>query len=303
MGTPNIHKLFNIFTPTPNKDVDLVLSSGGARGLAHIGAILALEERGYCIHSVAGASMGALIGGIYATGHLAEYRKWMRTIDRRKIFSLTDFSLGINHIVKGDHIIDTIKQFVPDTNIETLPIPFGAIATDYNSGREVIFSHGSLFQAIRASISIPTFFRPVEMGHRLLIDGGITNPLPLNRVKRNKKHLLVAVNVSGHDYEGQAQLRRMAKKHDNANFSPRSLLNHFLPQDSSSGDNYVTLISRTMSIMINRNARMALQMTPPDILIDLPMARYNTFDFQKSERLIRLGYKKTIEAIEKYEAE
>lgn len=141
------------------------------------------------------------------------------------------------------------------------------------------------------------------MGHRLLIDGGITNPLPLNRVKRNKKHLLVAVNVSGHDYEGQAQLRRMAKKHDNANFSPRSLLNHFLPQDTSSGDNYVTLISRTMSIMINRNARMALQMTPPDILIDLPMARYNTFDFQKSERLIRLGYKKTIEAIEKYEAE
>lgn len=261
METPNIHKLFNIFTPTPNKDVDLVLSSGGARGLAHIGAILALEERGYCIHSVAGASMGALIGGIYATGHLAEYRKWMRTIDRRKIFSLTDFSLGINHIVKGDRIIDAIKQFVPDTNIEALPIPFRAIATDYNSGREVIFSHGSLFQAIRASISIPTFFRPVEMGHRLLIDGGITNPLPLNRVKRNKKHLLVAVNVSGHDYEGQAQLRRMAKKHDNANFSPRSLLNHFLPQDSSSGDNYVTLISRTMSIMINRNARMALQMT------------------------------------------
>ena len=114
METPNIHKLFNIFTPTPNKDVDLVLSSGGARGLAHIGAILALEERGYCIHSVAGASMGALIGGIYATGHLAEYRKWMRTIDRRKIFSLTDFSLGINHIVKGDRIIDAIKQFVPD---------------------------------------------------------------------------------------------------------------------------------------------------------------------------------------------
>ena len=83
METPNIHKLFNIFTPTPNKDVDLVLSSGGARGLAHIGAILALEERGYCIHSVAGASMGALIGGIYATGHLAEFRKWMRTIDLR----------------------------------------------------------------------------------------------------------------------------------------------------------------------------------------------------------------------------
>lgn len=164
METPNFHKLFNIFTPTPNKDVDLVLSSGGARGLAHIGAILALEERGYCIHSVAGASMGALIGGIYATGHLAEFRKWMRTIDRRKILSLTDFSLGINHIVKGDRIIEAIKQFVPDSTIETLPIPFRAIATDYTAGEKSSSPTAASSKPFAPPYLSPPFSAPLRWG-------------------------------------------------------------------------------------------------------------------------------------------
>ncbi len=121
------------------KDVALVLSSGGARGLVHIGVIEELEEQGYHISSIAGASMGALIGGVYAAGKLAEFREWMKGIDKRKMVELTDFSLSINHLVKGNRIIDAIKEIVPDTPIENLPIPYCAVATDWETGREVTF--------------------------------------------------------------------------------------------------------------------------------------------------------------------
>ena len=164
------------------KDVALVLSSGGARGLAHIGAIEELLERGYNIRSIAGTSMGALVAGMYATGHLDRFKEWMETIDRKKIFSLTDFSLSFDHLVKGRRIITALKEIVPDVRIEDLPIPYAAVATDWESGHEVVFTQGSLYDAIRASISLPAFLSPVKTGNKTLIDGGITNPLPLNRV-------------------------------------------------------------------------------------------------------------------------
>ena len=108
------------------KDVALALSSGGARGLAHIGAIEELESNGYHITSIAGCSMGALIGGVYAAGKLEEFREWMKTIDRKKMLELSDFSFSINHLVKGNRIIEAIMDFVPDIAIEELPIPYCA---------------------------------------------------------------------------------------------------------------------------------------------------------------------------------
>ena len=128
-----------------SKDVALVLSSGGARGLAHIGAIQELEAQGYRITSVAGCSMGALIAGVYATGKLDTFREWMKTVNKKKMLELTDFSLSINHLVKGNRIIEAIMEFVPDVPIEELPIPYCAVATDWNTGREVVFRKGSLF--------------------------------------------------------------------------------------------------------------------------------------------------------------
>ena len=181
----------------------MALSSGGARGLAHIGAIEELEAQGYHISSIAGCSMGALIGGVYAAGKLNEFREWMKTIDRKKMLGLIDFSLSLNHLVKGTRIIEAIMEFVPDVNIEDLPIPYCAVATDLKAGREVMFRKGSLFQAIRASISLPSFYEPVRSNDMVLIDGGIINPLPLNRVKRQPEDILVGVDVSGHDYKAQ----------------------------------------------------------------------------------------------------
>ena len=152
-----LEKLLQLWDKPEKKDVALVLSSGGARGLTHIGAIEMLEEQGYHITSIAGCSMGALVGGVYAAGKLNEFREWMKGIDRKKMLELTDFSLSLNHFVKGDRIIEAIMEFVPDMAIEDLPVPYCAVATDWVSGREVVFRTGSLFEAIRASISLPCF--------------------------------------------------------------------------------------------------------------------------------------------------
>lgn len=280
------------------KEVALVLSTGGARGLAHIGAIDELLASGYHIHSVAGTSMGALVGGMFAAGRLDDYRQWMETVDKKKIFQLTDFSLSLNHIVKGDRIIQAMKDVVPDINIEDLPIPYCAIATDAVSGTEVVFTRGSLYEAIRASISLPLFFDPVRQGDQVLVDGGLVNPLPLNRVKRSKHDLLVAINVSGHDYRGQVELRRIVKEQQNERSKMMQLLNRIMPDDADM--NYYTLLNRSISIMINRNAQQALKITPPDILVDIPMKRYSTFDFDKMERISAIGRNKTRAAIDKF---
>ena len=264
------------------KEVALVLSTGGARGLAHIGAIDELLDHDYHIHSVAGTSMGALIGGMYAAGKLDDFREWMLTIDRKKIIKLLDFSLSQHHIVKGERIIEAMKSVVPDMRIEDLEIPYCAIATDAVSGTEVVFTHGSLYEAIRASISLPLFFSPVRLDDKILIDGGLINPLPLNRVKRQKGDLLVAVNVSGHDYRGQVELRKMIREQQNEKSRFMSLINKFLPDDA--GMNYYTL----------------LKLTPPDILVDIPMNRYDTFDFDKMERLAAIGRTKTHRAIDRF---
>ena len=284
------------------KDVALVLSSGGARGLAHIGAIEELEAQGYRITSIAGCSMGALIGGVYAAGKLEEFREWMKTIDRKKMFGLTDFSLSLNHIVKGTRIIEAIMEFVPDMPIEKLPIPYCCVATDWKAGHEVVISSGSLFEAIRASISLPSFYEPVHRDGMILIDGGVVNPIPLNRVQRHDGDLLVGVDVSGHDYE--AQWERVHKhierlKHDKS--LKGKLLDRLIPDNIDF--NYYTLLSRTSSLMIRQNSLLMAQLMHPDILVDIQMNHYGSFDYDKSEKLIAVGRQMTQQAIEEYNAE
>lgn len=178
------------------KRVALVLSGGGPRGFAYIGAIEELESRGYKITSIAGTSIGSLIGGVYAAGKLNDVKQWLYSLDVWNMFSLIDFSLSMNHLVKGDRIISALKDIVPQINIEDLNIPYKAVATDLYTGEEVVFSSGDLFSAIRASISIPTLFKPVEYNDSLLIDGAMSNCLPINRVERTPGDILVAFDVN-----------------------------------------------------------------------------------------------------------
>ena len=179
-----------------SKTVALALASGGPRGFAYIGAIEELQSRGYEITSIAGTSAGALVGGIYAAGGLQAFKEWLFGLDPIKVMSLMDFSLSKNYLVKGEKVMDAIKQRVPEVNIEDLPIPFTAVATDLYTGEEVLFREGPLFEAIRASISIPSMFKPVKWKGRTLVDGGMVNTFPLNRVQRTPGDILVGFNVN-----------------------------------------------------------------------------------------------------------
>ena len=282
------------------KNIALVLSSGGARGLAHIGVIEELESQGYFITSIAGCSMGALIGGVYAAGKLNEFREWMKTVDRKKMLELTDFSLSLNHIVKGKRIIEAIMEFVPDVAIEDLPIPYCAVATDLKDGREVVFTQGSLFEAIRASISLPSFYEPVQRDGMILIDGGVINPIPLNRVSRRPGDILVGVDVSGYDYKSQwEEMHRLTEWQKKDKSLKAKILDKLIPDNLEF--NYYTVLSRTSSLMIRQNSVLMAKLTNPDMLIDIQMSRYGSFDYDKSEKIIAIGHQKASQAITKFE--
>lgn len=296
------------------KDVALVLSSGGPRGFAYIGAIEELEKRGYNITSIAGTSIGSLIGGIYAAGKLAEIKDWLFSLDAWKVFTLMDISISTNHLVKGDKVIEAMKEIVPEVNIEDLRIPYCAVASDLFTGEEIIFDKGELFRAIRASISIPSLFRPVKYGTRTLIDGGIVNTMPLDRVARNGHDLLVGFNVNDVDVEGinkalaeEARLEQQREdeekaiadeteavldsiRHDrNISFIDKvklagahghRIISHAFTtkekgdSDLEIGENYYSILSRTFSLMNHVNTKVAIERFRPDIVVNMPFDSY-----------------------------
>lgn len=176
--------------------VALVLGSGGARGTAHIGVIRELQKQGYEICSISGTSMGALIGGIYASGKLDEYESWLCSLSKIDMFNLVDFTLSTNGIIKADKVLKEIQKFIPDQKIEELSIKYAAVVTDFKQKKEVVITEGSLFEAIRTSISIPFVITPVLKSDTIFVDGGVLNPVPTNRVVRHKDDILIAVNVN-----------------------------------------------------------------------------------------------------------
>ena len=283
------------------KKIALVLSGGGARGLAHIGAIETLESHGYEITSIAGCSMGALIGGMYAAGKLPEVKDWVLALDRRKVLSLVDFSLSLTHLVKGDRVMEALKEIVPDVNIEDLPIPYTAVATDWNSGKEVVFDHGSLYDAIRASISIPLFLNPVRREDMLLVDGGLVNSLPLNRVVRHSGDLLFGINVSTHDYQGELLMQQFVERKLLSKSMPAAVMNRIMKHFEGININYVTLLMCTIAIMLEQNTRQQILISRPDLVVQVPMKRYGVFDFDKAAAILQIGKHKTSRALRRFE--
>lgn len=305
-----------------NKNVALVLGSGGARGLAHIGAIEALEERGYTISSIAGCSMGAIIAGMYAAGQLQEAKEWFLRVDKQLILRMMDINLlSSNSLVKGERIIKELEKVVPDRPIEELNIPCSIVASDMMNTEEVVFRNGSLFEAVRASISIPLFFKPVQIDNRLLIDGGILNPLPLHVVERTEGDILVAMDISGKDampmdteYEPidvdgriaaieakgfdvpdglEAQLRQLGKRID--------AIRQRRAKDLGRNVSFVSLLDRMSDMQIQQNTLLALRLTPPDVHAVMRQYAYNTFDFDKAEEIIADGKQLMTDALIKYE--
>jgi NTE family protein len=177
--------------------VSLVLGSGGARGLAHIGVIRWLESNGFAIRSVAGSSMGALIGGIYAAGELDAFEHWVRALTQTDVLRLLDVAWSPSGLFKGERVMETLKGLIGDRNIEDLPITFTAVASDVEAQKEVWLNRGPLFDAIRASIAVPTVFTPFEINGRQLLDGGLVNPIPIAPTQSDGTDLTIAVDVAG----------------------------------------------------------------------------------------------------------
>ena len=255
------------------KEVALVCSSGSSRGLTQIGAIDALIERGYHIHSVAGCSIGAIIGGLYAAGKLEELKSFFREMNMRQMFRLSDFSVGREYLIKGSKLLDTFGSMIPDYRIEDLPTPLALIATDIRTGREQVFREGNLATLIRASFSLPVILRPVEYQDMLLVDGGVTNPLPLNRVDRKDGDILVALNVSAPIDTGK----------DAPSQLPFSLLD------------------RVSDIMLVQNSELIKQLCPPDMEMQIAINDLGTYDYDKADELIALGHELMTREIDRYE--
>jgi NTE family protein len=187
-----------------SKKVALVLGSGGARGYAHIGVIEELEARGYEIGCVAGCSMGAVVGGIYAAGKLREYREWTESLDYLDVLRLLDVSFRLGAI-RGEKVFGKIHDLIGEIDIEDLAIPYTAVATDLTNQQEIWFQEGCLHKAMRASAAIPSLFTPVTQGNRMLVDGGLLNPLPIVPVVASHCDLIIAVNLNSQN-QNQYQL-------------------------------------------------------------------------------------------------
>lgn len=324
-----------------NKDVALVLSSGGPRGWAYIGAIEELISRGYNITSIAGTSIGSLVGGIYAAGKLEDLKEWLFTLNAWKVFNLMDLSISKNHIIKGDKVIGALKEIVPEVNIEDLRIPYRAIAADLYTGEEVVFDRGPLFDAIRASISIPSLFRPVKYAFRTLVDGGIVNTMPIDKVVRTDNDIVVAFDVNDIDVEAMRnaiiensrqieaerktdrQLERETKnvieaiRHNEtltfgeklrlAGSQSYKVLSHTFSDEQENRmeafeSNYYSILSRTFSIMNHVLAREAAERFKPEILVKMPFDAFDEIgDYARAKEISEAGRQLMKDALDKYE--
>ncbi|MBQ6286308.1 MAG: patatin-like phospholipase family protein [Bacteroidales bacterium] len=318
------------------KKVALALSSGGPRGFAYIGAIEELLSRGYEISSVAGSSAGSLVGGIFAAGGLEAFKEWLYSLDPVKVISLMDFSISRNYLVKGERVIRAIKERVPEVNIEDLPIPFTAIATDLYTGEEILFREGPLFDAIRASISVPSMFRPVKWNGRTLVDGGMVNTLPLNRVSRTEGDILVGFNVNRIDKEGIgsfisarnaladgeaamiAKARTMLKDSQAVKENGMELIKEALASQKierhliakgkennipvDADNNYASILLRSFGIMNHTIAQMGIELCPPDILVSLPYDSFHgVYGYSHAEEIVETGRSLMAKALDDYE--
>ena len=279
-----------------SKNVALVLSSGSSRGLAHIGGIEALEERGYTISSIAGCSMGAIVAGMFAAGKLPELKAWFLDMTRRHMFELMDFTLTKNYLVKGEKLMGAIGDMIPDYKMENLNIPLSLVATDMKKGEEVVFRSGNLNHAIRASFALPVLLQPVQDGDRLLMDGGMSNPLPLNRVQRTEGDILACVNVSGafitkpEEEKEPSWLETMIEKYAGKKLKPTE------KQMSA-----LSILDRCSDVMIQQHTELMKQYCPPDICVDIAMNQFGSFEYDNAEEIIRFGYDRMMAQIDEYE--
>lgn len=292
------------------KTVSLVLSSGGARGMAHIGVIEALEENGYQIVSIAGSSVGALVGGLYAAGHLHKFKDWICNLDRIDVYGLMDFTLSTKGFIKGNKVFAALEKIIPDCDIEDLAIPFHCTAVEVPSGKEHVFIKGSLYSAIRASVSIPTVMQPAKIHGKEYLDGGILNPIPLNLLpKKEVGELTVAVDLNG---PKAAFVSSENDKKDNSFIKLPKWLEDYREkfanytsnaekEERTKGMSSLDLLNYSFDLLTDKLSELVIQQHVIDILVEISRTQAGTLEFHRASELIEIGRNKTFEAISKYE--
>jgi NTE family protein len=285
------------------KTVSLVLGSGGARGLAHIGVIQWLEENGYKIESISGCSMGALIGGVYAAGKLDEFEHWVRAITKIDIVKLLDISFTKSGLVKGDKIINTLVELVGNQLIESLPVHFTAVAADVINEKEIWINSGNLFDAIRASISLPLFFTPHSIKGVKLIDGGVLNPVPIAPTFSDDTQMTIAVNLGGalqsdntSSSKQEAPIENSQAFHEKNSGYIKQLKNNMSIQTDLDWGMY-DIANQAFDAMQGTIARQKLAAYPPDCTIEIARNACGTLEFDRADEMIALGYKRAGECL------
>lgn len=298
-----------------NRNVALVLSSGGARGLAQIGVIDELQARGYTITSVAGSSMGALVGGLFAAGKLGDFKEWVLGLDKLEVISLIDFTITTKGFVKGEKVFTRMQKLnlVPDVNIEDLPIPYVALAVDISNNNECVFRSGSLLKAIRASIAIPSVFTPASLERSLLVDGGVLNPLPVEFIVRKPTDLLVAVDLNALIPYEKPKLNKSSEGKDRYNEKVTALIQKWdelfghgqpakpdknVKRSQKQRIGYFDLLLRSVQLMQSKLTQYALEANPPDVVIPISKDASTVFEFYKGEELIEYGRRMCVKMLD-----
>ncbi len=293
--------------------ISLVLGSGGARGYAHIGVIEELQAQGHAIESIAGSSMGALVGGMAAAGKLEAYRDYVRPLQRLDVLRLIDWTLHGGGLIKGERISAVLRELIGDRLIEDLPIPYTAVAVDLDAQREVWFSRGPLFDAIRASIAIPTVFRPHRHQGRLLVDGGLLNPLPVSPMLRDLTSATIAVDVNApaetlpHDApaapdEPPPEADAAQRPHKRRFAALIDTLAERRERHAATHDpGAFELFARSLDAVQATVTRLKLAAQPPDLLISIPRNACAFYEFHRAAELIELGRLRTREALARWQ--
>ncbi|SDA95827.1 NTE family protein [Algoriphagus alkaliphilus] len=292
------------------KTVSLVLSSGGARGLAHVGVIEELESRGYKIAEIAGCSAGALVGGMYAAGKLPDFKDWICNLDRIDVFSLMDFTFSSRGFIKGEKVYNALKKVVKDCQIEDLSIPFSCNAVDCHTGQEVIFREGSLYAAIRASGSIPSVFQPARHHRHEFIDGGVLNPVPISLISNHENRLLAVVEVNGPE---SLYIEPPKKDEKGRRFMsiPSWLkdyqlkMRHYFPEEikeeKSTSLSSINLLTRSFDLLQDRFCELLIEKYPVDMMVRVSRKQAGTLEFHRAGEMIEIGRQKAKEALDALE--
>jgi NTE family protein len=277
------------------KTVSLVLGSGGARGLAHIGVIHWLEEHGCEIKSIAGSSMGALVGGIHAIGKLDVYERWACDITKRDMLALMDVSFGMDGLIKGDRLIDTLRHVVGEERIENLSVSYTAVAANISRRKEVWIRTGPIFDAIKASIALPLFFKPVVINGEDIIDGGILNPVPIAPTFSDLTDYTIAVNLCAPPVKGIEIMADKLNEDENG-----SGMSHAVSEFIGSMTDKIVMkrkdiraydiLYKSFDAMQGSIARQKIAAYPPDAVLNIPINLCNMMDFDKAVPIIEHGY-------------